>query len=86
MFEWDQNKSDNNKITRGFGFDLIKQFDFATAYISRDEREQYEEPRYRAFGRIDGFGYMVAFTLRNNKIRVISMRRMHEKEAIRYGI
>lgn len=44
-----------------------------------------QEVRYRAFGRIEGEGYCLAFTLRGTVLRPISFRRAHEKEMKRYG-
>ena len=51
-----------------------------------DERKDYGELRFRAVGRIEGRPYMVVFTPRGKRLRIISMRRMHEKEARKYGI
>jgi len=45
---------------------------------------RFAEPRFRAFGRIDGIPHCVAFTLRGDKVRLISFRRAHEKEMRRY--
>jgi len=86
MFEWDEIKNRKNQEQRGLGFDLIENFDFETARIIEGDRKEYGERRFRCFGRIDGIPYMIAFTPRHNKIRIISMRRMHEKEADHYGI
>jgi uncharacterized DUF497 family protein len=68
------------------GFELAYQFDWSVAVVEQDERFDYGEPRYRAFGRIEGKGYCLAFTFRDGNIRVISIRPMHEKETRRYGI
>jgi uncharacterized DUF497 family protein len=50
-----------------------------------DGRSDYGEVRYRAFGRIAGEGYCLAFTLRGTVLRPIGFRRAHEKEMRRYG-
>ncbi|WP_231573654.1 BrnT family toxin [Thermopetrobacter sp. TC1] len=49
-------------------------------------KKDYGERRFRAVGRIEGLPYMVVFTPRGTRLRIISMRRMHEKEARKYGI
>ncbi len=85
-FEWDPNKSAWNERVRGFGFELVYAFDFASARILIDDRKDYGERRFRAVGRIKGLPYMVVFTPRGTRLRIISMRRMHEKEARKYGI
>jgi uncharacterized protein len=49
-----------------------------------DDRRDYGEVRYRAYGFIDGVAYYLAFTNRNGKVRPISLRRAHVKEIRRY--
>ncbi len=85
-FEWGERKSERNCRLRGFGFELVREFDFSAALVVPDLRKDYGEARYRAIGRIEGVPYMVVFTPRERRLRIISMRRMHEKEAARYGI
>jgi uncharacterized DUF497 family protein len=45
-----------------------------------DDRRDYSETRWRSFGRIDRLGYMIAFTVRDDEVRLISFRRAHERE------
>jgi uncharacterized DUF497 family protein len=45
-----------------------------------DDRYDYGEVRYRAYGFIDGVAYCLAFTNRNGQVRPISLRRAHAKE------
>jgi len=54
--------------------------------ISRfvDDRYDYGEIRYRAYGYIDGAAYCLTFTSRNELVRPISLRRAHAKEMRRY--
>ena len=40
-----------------------------------DDRFDYGEPRYRAYGLIDGIAYCLVFTIRNERYRPISLRR-----------
>ena len=56
------------------------------AVVEVDDRYDYRETRFCAFGRIDALGYCLAFTYRGTVIRVISFRRAHEKEMRRYGL
>jgi hypothetical protein len=79
MYEWDEFKEAANREKHGVGFELAYQFDWSVAVVEQDERFDYGETRYRAFGRITG-------TFRDRNIRVISIRPMHEKETRRYGI
>jgi len=59
--------------------------DLAAATVVVDDRRSCGELRFRAFGRIEGRGHCLVFTLRAEAIRVISLRRAHEEEMVRYG-
>jgi uncharacterized DUF497 family protein len=50
-----------------------------------DDRHEYGEIRYRAYGLIDGLAYCLTFTERNEQVRPISLRRAHAKEMKRYA-
>ncbi|MCG8491888.1 MAG: BrnT family toxin [Sneathiellales bacterium] len=86
MFEWDEEKSQQCLVERGFDFSIIAGFDFQTALIAEDTRKDYGERRFRAFGFIGKDLFAVAFTPRGQHLRVISIRRMHRKEGVRYGL
>jgi uncharacterized DUF497 family protein len=45
-----------------------------------DDRHDYGEVRYRAYGYIDDLAYCLTFTNRNGRVRPISLRRAHMKE------
>ena len=49
-----------------------------------DERYDYGEVRYQAFGRIGGKGHCLVYMIRDGGLRPISFRRAHEKEMRRY--
>jgi hypothetical protein len=49
-----------------------------------DDRRDYGEIRYRAYGFIEGVAYCLTFTDRDGQVRPISLRRMHKKEMRRY--
>jgi uncharacterized protein len=82
-FEFDGAKDAANMAKHGLSFRDFSGFDTPAAIIV-DGRSDYGEVRMRAFGRIDGKGYMIAFTKRENVTRLISFRRAHEKEMRRY--
>ena len=48
--EFDAAKNAGNVATRGLSFEMVAQFDFATALIDQDIRKAYPEPRYVALG------------------------------------
>ncbi|MEM1133765.1 MAG: BrnT family toxin [Pseudomonadota bacterium] len=82
-FVFDPAKSEANRRKHGFGLDSFNGFDREPVTIE-DKRRNYREERYRSFGRIDGLGYMIAFTISQQTVRLISFRRAHEKEMKRY--
>jgi uncharacterized protein len=49
-----------------------------------DDRQNYGEVRYRAYGYIEGVAYCLAFAGRDGRVRPISLRRAHAKEMRRY--
>jgi len=86
VFEWDEAKSRRCLQDRGFDFSIVHEFDFETAVIAKDTRKNYGEDRFRAFGFAGSDLFCVVFTPRGDRLRIISMRRMHRKEGARYGL
>jgi uncharacterized DUF497 family protein len=82
--EFDPNKSDANIRLRGLPFDLVENFDFDSAQIVEDARRDFGEIRYRAVGRLNHELAVVVFTLRNDAVRVISLRLAGAKERQKY--
>jgi uncharacterized DUF497 family protein len=66
------------------GVSLARWVDLKVLAIVRDDRFDYGEPRYRAYGVIDGASYCLVFTVRNERHRPISLRRAHTKEMRRH--
>ena len=65
------------------GVSLARAADLEDAVIEVDTRFT-REPRFRAYGSIDGLSYCLAFTLRDDHVRAISPRRTHLKEHRRH--
>ncbi len=63
-FEFDPDKSAANLAKHGLELKDGLAMNLDEAVILEDARVDYQETRYRAFGRIDGSGYCLAFTLR----------------------
>jgi len=84
-FEFNPDKSAANLAKHGLELKDGLAMNLDEAVIIENVRVDYRETRYRAFGRINGSGYCLAFTLRGDAIRLISFRRAHEKEMARYG-
>jgi uncharacterized DUF497 family protein len=66
------------------GISLARWIDLDIKVTFVDDRHDYGEIRYRAYGFIDGVSYCLTFTDRNAKVRPISLRRAHAKEMRRH--
>jgi len=80
-FEWDDAKAEANLAKHGVSFEVVRELDWHRALTVPDERFDYGELRFIAYGRnADGIGYVVAFTFRGDTRRIISVRRFGRKE------
>jgi uncharacterized DUF497 family protein len=84
-FVWDEQKRAANLRKHGVDFSLAEQFDFASAATMLDNRKDYGERRYRAFGPVAGRMYVIVFTRRGDQVRIISARKANAREIRRYG-
>ena len=64
------------------GVSLARAADLIPLAFVLDDR--FEELRYRVYGLLDEVPHCLAFTDRGDKVRVISLRRVHAKEMRRY--
>ena len=82
-FEFDPDKDARNKEKHQLSLGDFAGFD-ADPVVVEDDRSDYGEQRFRAFGLIDGKPHSIAFTVRGSAMRLISFRRAHSKELRRY--
>ena len=82
---FDPRKSERNIRLRGIGFDKASEFDFGSATFDEDTRKDYGEIRTLALGYIGEILHALVFTVRDDKTRVISLRRANRKEREKYG-
>lgn len=78
-FEWDEAKSEWNRVHRGFGFEIVYEFDWDSSITHSSPRG--DEMRFISVGYGPDGLIAVIWTPRNGKARVISVRRVHHKEA-----
>jgi uncharacterized protein len=80
-FEWDKHKSDRCFAERGFDFAYaIWAFLDPERDVFVDERWEYGESRYILRGTIDGRLFVLVFTRRAERIRIISARKANTRE------
>ena len=72
LYEWDPSKARSNFLKHGIDFSAVERFEWDTAVIRRSDRRG--ETRYAAYGYIGNRMHMLAFVLRKDRMRVISLR------------
>lgn len=85
-FEWDKGNIDKNflkhKVTNKEAEEI---FDNKRKFIFEDEKHSLAEKRYMIWGKTDNHRRLVVFfTVRKDKIRIISSRDMDKKERREY--
>ncbi len=84
-FEWDDAKAAANLARHKVSFDLAREV-FADPFALdwRDEREDHGEERFATIGIVHGRVLYVAYTMREARIRIISVRGAMPHERKRY--
>lgn len=82
--DFDLAKDAENRRKHGLSLADAGLLDLDRAVIALDDRKDYGERRYRAYGFIDGRMYMLAFTVRQGRIRTISFRKCNSVEEKRH--
>jgi uncharacterized DUF497 family protein len=82
MVDFDPAKEAINLSKHGVSLSRWIDLDIKVTFV--DDRYDYGEIRYRAYGFIDGAAYCLVFTDRNGQVRPISLRRSHAKEMRRH--
>jgi uncharacterized protein len=84
-FEWSERKSAANRVKHGVGFEVARfAFHDVFAIEWRDRRENYGEERYMIIGMAEGRLLSVAYTMRDDRIRIISARGTEPYERRQY--
>lgn len=85
-FEWDDNKSQQTFQDRGFDFGFATQaFSDPSGFREPDQRLPYGEDRFRFYGEIQGKLFVVVYTERQGRIRIISARKANTREIQAHG-
>ena len=85
IVDWDDIKNDTClKEERGFEITTAAQcFMDPRRMISRDSRFDYGEDRFHVLGRIDERVFFVTYTLRAEVIRIVLLRKAHQRDPAR---
>jgi len=81
-FQWDQGNKDKNWKKHGIPWEECEEVFFnKPLLIQNDFKHSEKENRFYALGKTNQEKKLfIVFTVRNNKVRVISARSMHKKE------
>jgi uncharacterized protein len=83
--EFDPAKRDETLEKRGLDFaDAIRVIESPNITVM-DDRFAYAEVRYITFGKLSGRLIVVVWTVRNDRYRIISMRKANDREQKRFG-
>jgi uncharacterized DUF497 family protein len=83
--EWDEAKDAENRRKHGLSPADAARLDWAAGDIEPDTRRDYSETRLTVKAPLEGRLHVCAFTLRNGKRRIISLRKANLRERRSYG-
>ena len=84
-FEWDQSKSEECFVQRGFDFAYAARVFFdPNRIVTTDTRRSYGEGRYQVMGMIEQRLFVVVYTPRHDALRIISARKANQREVRHY--
>lgn len=82
--EYDELKNQKNIQKHGVSLGYARFMSMDTAVVIPDKKKDYGEERFLAFGSINGRMFSMAFTMRGDTIRIISLRKANTREVSKY--
>jgi uncharacterized protein len=83
--EWDEGKRSWTLLERGLDFADVATVDWDKAFTVEDARKAYPEARFITLAPIHGRLCVFAWCWREDRQRVISLRKANERERIKYA-
>jgi uncharacterized protein len=80
MIVFDPAKDEANIAKHGVSLLRADEIRMEEALIEVDDRFDYGEPRWIAYGELDGRLHVLAFTVRDTRVRAISLRKANDRE------
>lgn len=85
-FEYDTDKDNINRLKHKVSLEVGKEvFLDKNRNVFVDDRKDYQETRYVTTGLIEDRLYVVVYTIRDDMIRLISVRKANKREQSRYA-
>ncbi|WP_155041688.1 BrnT family toxin [Paracoccus litorisediminis] len=82
--EWDETKRSNTLQERGLDFASVADAEWDAALTVEDDRADYGEARFISLVPIQDRLCVVAWCVRSDTLRVISLRKANDRERRRY--
>jgi uncharacterized DUF497 family protein len=82
---FDPAKNATNVLKHGMALSAAVDMDMGAALVRVDDRADYGEIRYEAIGPLNGRLCVLVFTVREQTIRVISLRKANSREVKRHA-
>jgi uncharacterized DUF497 family protein len=82
-FGFDPNKSESNKVKHGIDFAEAREL-WNDPHLLEIEARSTDEPRFLLIGTIEGKDWSAVITYRDDKVRIISVRRSRKEEVELY--
>ncbi len=82
---FDPAKDSANMRKHGMGLGAAVDMEMGAALVRVNDRADYGERRYEAIGPLNGRLCVLVFTVREQTIRVISLRKANSREVKRYA-
>jgi len=79
-FTWNESKRKANLLKHGMDFIDAKAVFSSATFVFEDDRFYYGEQRFVTLGMLRGVVVVIAHTERNDRIRIISMRKATKNE------
>jgi uncharacterized protein len=79
-YEWDESKAKANFVRHNVDFNSAIDFEWELAIETYDDRFDYGEDRWIAIGIINKKVHVLVYTIREENIRIISLRKANKRE------
>jgi uncharacterized protein len=82
--EWDEKKRESNLAKHNVDFLDVHELFESPFFCREDRRKDYGEQRCVAIGHVQGRLMVAAYTVRNDVVRIISLRKGNSREQKRF--
>ena len=83
--EWDEAKDAANRRKHGLSLAAAARLDWERGVPNEDKRRDYGEPRRVVIAPLEGRLHVCVYTLRGDRLRIISLRKANLRETRRHA-